>query len=233
MSETPQPTRELPPGVNSDPRVYDGSFTYTRDHPGFAATIDFLEQGDELGWQPPLPGISPAIIAIDGETGAGKTSFAVGVWHELGTARVEVVEADDYFIAEAPSEASEWESYDRTAMGSDLNQLRQGKLLEHSTQDWRTGEPGETLRIDPATTEYVIVPGVGLLHPDIRQAFDLVVHLDTPHDLSYARAKARTGNPDSPEWSTWERNDLAIGIRYPAGEYADLIVSTEPTSLQK
>ena len=142
------------------------------------------------------------VVAVDGSTGAGKTSFA----HELGTS----VERRGRPVLRACLDDhkrpwSERHRYDRTSgegyyrNATDLDRVRTGLVGA-----FRDGPDVALCGIDPLTqvdhgedrtgvgpTDVLVVDGVFVLRPELRDLWDVVVRLVVDPEVALERAVGR------------------------------------------
>ncbi len=171
----------------------------------------------------------PLMVAIDGMSAAGKSTLAPVVVEELPDA--ELVRGDDFYRVMDNDERftlSPEQGYDQDFDWQRLRQqvldpLRAAEPARFQRYDWPTGQLGEWAEARP--TPVVIVEGVYISRPQLRDVFDLVVWVDTSVD---ARAVRQSLGDDPPEWvARWDAAErYYIDHHQPAGT-ADLVVSGE------
>jgi uridine kinase len=149
----------------------------------------------------------PAVVAVDGGDGAGKTTLA----DELAVLVPGAVRAsiDDFHHPRAHRHALGRTAATVWARTFDLDALRR-ELLD----PWRCGPgtPYRRRRHDLATDAYVddppdVVPADGVLvvdgvfaqRPELVDAWDLVVYVHADDAVRVARMAARDGVPDDPD----------------------------------
>ncbi|WP_020576415.1 phosphoribulokinase [Actinopolymorpha alba] len=130
----------------------------------------------------------PVMIAIAGDSAAGKTTLSRGLAEPLGPARVTTVCVDDYHRYDR----QERKGLPFTALHPDCNYV---EIMEQHLQLLATGQPilkpvydhdtGQLIRpelVEPR--EFVIVEGLLPLHSRLTRAcFDFMVYLDPPEDI--------------------------------------------------
>jgi uridine kinase len=138
------------------------------------------------------------LVGIDGLGGAGKSSVAQAVAETR--ADVSLIEGDDFYRPEeadwlALNDRAGYETYfdHRRLEREVLAPLRAGKIAEYQRYDWHHNALGERVTVRP--TGIVVVEGVYMLRPRLRQYWDLKVYIDTPRELRLARQLAR-GNDE-------------------------------------
>ncbi|MBN33906.1 MAG: uridine kinase [Rhodospirillaceae bacterium] len=155
---------------------------------------------------------APAVIAIDGPDASGKTTFADALVAPLQTRGCEVIRAsvDDFEQPRADRHARGRfsakgyyrDSFDYGALQSLLlDPLRSGlspALVRTRSFDLVADAPVSSRPLPVTARGIVIVDGVFLLRPELRDAWDLTVHLDVADEECLRRALARAGG-DSEE----------------------------------
>ncbi|KAB7745349.1 uridine kinase [Nostocoides sp. F2B08] len=165
----------------------------------------------------PVPG-RPAKVGVDGVDGSGKTTFA----GELATAyrrsgrEVHVVHLDDFLnpravrhrVGRSSPEGFVRDSYDLAAVrAAVLAPLGTGRehVIVPRVFDHVADRP---VRAEPVTVgrdAVVVVEGLFLHRPELRESWDVSVFLDVPFEVSAARLAARDGSPGDPEHPAMRR----------------------------
>ena len=156
------------------------------------------------------------LIAIDGFTGAGKTTLADALADLIGA---EVVRVDDL---SAPGVLPwEWERF----LAEIWLPIRDGKQTSYRKHHWTLQEPGELALV--RSDRPVILEGVKSSLLQLRPYADFIVWVETDLEIRIERAKARGATrfecwstnwrPVEEEWARIEKPQLA----------ADLVVSGE------
>jgi uridine kinase len=168
----------------------------------------------------------PVLIGIDGLGGAGKTTLADAI--ERARPDVQVVHGDDFY---GPEER-DWRSwtapqgyqryFDHQRLSSELlGPLRDGRPGRFRRYDWGENALGDWS--DVAPRGLIVVEGVYLLRPQLRQAWDLTVFVEVPRDVRAARMRAR-GQDDAGWIERWmAAEDHYEQVYDPAG-VADLVL---------
>lgn len=135
----------------------------------------------------------PAVIAIDGMCGSGKTTLAEVLSYIFDAP---VIHMDDFFlpfemktvarIAE-PGGNVHYERFDAEVAAH----IREGKALEYGVYDCSQGKITGAKRLEPSPL--VIVEGSYCLNPHIRDIFDLKIFVETDEATQLARLTAREG----------------------------------------
>jgi phosphoribulokinase len=184
------------------------------------------------------PGPRPVMLAIAGDSAAGKTTLAQGLVQALGPDRCVSMCTDDYHRYDR----EERKSLPFTALHPDCNYV---EILEEHLQALAAGRPilkpvydhstGQLTRpelVEPST--FVIVEGLLPLHTRLMRAcFDVKVFLDPPEDVrrewKVARDTAKRGYTAAQVMAELERREpeSAEFIR-PQAAHADIVVRFGP-----
>ncbi|MDQ0819218.1 para-aminobenzoate synthetase [Arthrobacter sp. V4I6] len=161
---------------------------------------------------------APVIIAIDGRSGAGKTTLAI----ELAVRLREHHKVSLFHLEEIypgwNGLAAGIERYVSTV----LRPLQHGKPAEWVSWDWNRHYDGETRTTQPA--EIVLVEGVGAAAEAARPFLAAVVWVDSPDQDRRSRALERDGASYEPYWDQWaaQEQEWLAGDDVPA--HADVRV---------
>ncbi|UKA58411.1 aminodeoxychorismate synthase component I [Arthrobacter sp. FW306-2-2C-D06B] len=140
---------------------------------------------------------APVIIAIDGRSGAGKTTLAVELAARLRMHhKVSLFHLEDIYPG-WNGLAAGVERYVTTVLAP----LRHGDAAAWVSWDWEKHYDGRSHVTLPA--EIVIVEGVGAAASAARPMLDAVVWVDAPDDDRRHRAMARDGSSYEPFWDSW------------------------------
>ncbi|MDQ3610073.1 MAG: phosphoribulokinase [Actinomycetota bacterium] len=180
----------------------------------------------------------PVMLAIAGDSAAGKTTITDGIVNALGAERVTAVCVDDYH------------RYDRTErkdkpftplhpdcnymdiMAQHLQLLATGQPILKPVYDHSSGELVRPELIEPR--EFVIIEGLLPLHSKLlRACFDVAVYLDPPEDVrigwKMARDTSKRGYEEDAVMAELERREPESEehIR-PQKAHADIVVRFAP-----
>lgn len=130
----------------------------------------------------------PVILAIAGDSAAGKTTISTGLVQAIGPQRCVLLSADDYH---------RFDRFERSSMpftvlhpdcnyldilGQHLQLLATGQPILKPVYDHATGRLTRPELIEP--TEFIIVEGLLPLYTNLARAcFDVTVFLDPPEDI--------------------------------------------------
>jgi uridine kinase len=128
---------------------------------------------------------SVRLVAVDGPSGAGKTSFALRLAKELDAP---VVHTDD-LLDGWDDQFTFWTRLEELVLGP----LRRGATATYRRYLWHRGEfGGAPVSIEPAPV--VLLEGVSAARREIRPELSFAVFVSAPSDLRLARALARDGD---------------------------------------
>lgn len=183
-------------------------------------------------------GTRPILLAIVGDSAAGKSTLTAGIVRTLGADRVSVICTDDYHRYDRAQRAERG----ITPLHPDCNYLdilsqhvlllRRGEPILKPVYDHRTGTFGAPVYLEPR--EFVIAEGLhGLSNPALRAAFDVRIFLDPPEALrrrwKVKRDTSRRGYTADQVLAELERreHDSQAYVR-PQREHADVVVRFQP-----
>ena len=160
----------------------------------------------------------PARVGVEGVDGSGKTTFA----DELATAyrrsgrEVHVVHLDDflnpravrYRLGRSSPEGFVRDTYDLAAVRElVLAPLEAGReqVIVPRAFDHVADRPVRADSVRVGRYAVVVVEGLFLHRPELRESWDVSVFLDVPFGVSVARLAARDGSPADPEHPAMRR----------------------------
>ncbi|MEQ4520398.1 aminodeoxychorismate synthase component I [Pseudarthrobacter sp. B907] len=144
---------------------------------------------------------APVIIAIDGRSGAGKTTLAIELAARLREHhKVSLFHLEDIYPG-WNGLAAGIERYTATVLAP----LRRGEAARWVSWDWERHYDGETRMTQPA--EIVLVEGVGAAAAAAAPYLDAVIWADSPDKDRQTRALARDGESYRPYWEQWARQE--------------------------
>ncbi|MCY1144701.1 hypothetical protein OWR29_42450 [Actinoplanes sp. Pm04-4] len=159
------------------------------------------------------------LIAIDGPSGAGKTSFAGCLAAALGDAPV--VHTDD-LLNGWDDQFTFWARLEEKVLAP----LRQGRTATYQGYDWDKQDfAGQTVTVPPQSA--VLLEGVSAARREIRPELTFSVFVDAPPGLRWERAISRDGDDSVAyrkyleRWRAAEERHFAVDD---TAAHADLIV---------
>jgi para-aminobenzoate synthetase len=144
---------------------------------------------------------APVIIAVDGRSGAGKTTLAIELAARLREHhKVSLFHLEDVYPG-WNGLAAGIERYVTTVLAP----LSRGEAAEWVSWDWEMHYDGPTRTTLPA--EIVIVEGVGAAADSARPMLDAVIWAESSDDDRRTRALARDGSTYEPFWDQWAEQE--------------------------
>ena len=164
-------------------------------------------------------GAGPAVVAVDGPSGAGKTDFAAALAQALGGAPV--VHMDDLHLG--------WDGLVPAVAlltAEVLEPLAAGRPARYRRFDWAAGRRGEVLEVPAAPV--VVVEGVGCGSRSPAAHADVLVWLDADPAVRFRRAVARDGETYRPHWRRWAAQEEALFAAEGTSARADVRLRSDP-----
>jgi|SRR3989344_257818 len=168
----------------------------------------------------------PAIIAISGFGGAGKSTFAELLGGAIGASVIGL----DSFARDRLETHSLWESmdFDRLEREVLIPFLSNTETIQYGHYDW--GENKVMKTKSTGHNGYLILEGVGLLRPNLNKYFSYKIWVDCPKEEAIRRGKKRDRevykNPRDEKWDgIWKINDTEYFEKYKPNEMADVVIS--------
>jgi hypothetical protein len=159
------------------------------------------------------------LVAVDGGSGAGKTTFAGRLAEALGWAgeRVEVVHTDDLL----DGWADQFTFWPRLRDGV-LQPLAGGAPGRYRRYDWVADGFAEE-RVVPVP-DVLIMDGVSVARAEVRPRLTLAVFLTADPGLRLSRALARDGVAIEPQLRAWMAAENAHFARDGTPEWVDVLI---------
>ena len=161
------------------------------------------------------------VVAVDGPSGAGKTTLANAVADAVraGGRSVSVVHVDDLVpgwdgLAETPALLVE----------QVLEPLSRGERTAFRAWDWETDAWGEVRAVSPA--DVLVVEGCGAFARPADEWASVRVWVDAPVAQRYSRAIGRDGEVFAAHWERWAAQERELFDRDGTRARADLVVRT-------
>ncbi|MDO5534500.1 MAG: hypothetical protein Q4F65_07605, partial [Propionibacteriaceae bacterium] len=157
------------------------------------------------------------VVALDGPSGAGKTTLADAVAADLDCP---IVRVEDLYPG--------WDGLAegvRLLVDLVLEPLAAGEVARYRAWDWHAGDWGPQRRVDPVPL--LVVEGCGASVGRAGEFAAVRVWVDAPTDLRRQRGLARDGETYAPWWEQWAAQERALFTADRTREKADLVVSTD------
>ncbi|BCB87304.1 hypothetical protein Psuf_046170 [Phytohabitans suffuscus] len=159
------------------------------------------------------------LVAVDGPSGAGKTSFAVPLAEAIGPG-TPVVHTDDLLDGWA-DQVTFWPRLERWVLAP----LREGRPGRYRRYDWEAGRFGpEWTEVAPAPV--VVLEGVTAARAVIRPELTFSVFLTAPLTERIRRTDRRDGGTLSAYLVAWRRGEEAHFAADATAHHADVVVDT-------
>jgi len=194
-------------------RPTDVAATMTNDHGPLVSKVAALERTRLL--EGPARAGKTRVIAIDGRSGAGKSSLAALLGDELGAP---VVALEDLYGG--------WDGLERgidLLVAKVLEPLRAGKAARVPRYDWVAREWGTPWVLEPP--EVLIVEGVGAGARRAAAYASVLIWIEEPAPVRKKRALDRDGATFIPYWDMWAAQEEAMLAREHTAERADLVIT--------
>jgi uridine kinase len=154
------------------------------------------------------------VVAIDGRSGAGKTSLAAALRGEL---RAPVVSLEDLYGG--------WDGLEHgidLLVAAVLEPLAAGQAARVPRYDWVAGQWAEPMVIEPP--DVLIVEGVGAGARRAATFESVLVWLEVAAPVRKKRALDRDGATFAPYWDQWAAQEEAMIARDRTPERADIVI---------
>jgi uridine kinase len=187
----------------------------TNDHGPLVSKVAALERTRLL--EGPARAGKTRVIAIDGRSGAGKSSLAALLGDELGAP---VVALEDLYGG--------WDGLERgidLLVAKVLEPLRAGKAARVPRYDWVAREWGTPWVLEPP--EVLIVEGVGAGARRAAAYASMLIWIEEPAPVRKKRALDRDGATFIPYWDMWAAQEEAMLAREHTTERADLVIAAD------
>ena len=168
-----------------------------------------------------------AIVAVDGHSAAGKSTFAARVAARFGAA---VVEVDDFYRVLDPHVRDDLDAragidqyYDWQRLRDVLTTVRAGRTATFEPYDWDRNTLSPNLKTIEAS-HLAVIEGLFAARPEFDDLIDISVLIESPPSTRQARQRQRADATDDwlKRWDAAER--LYLDLIRPATSF-DLVVS--------
>jgi uridine kinase len=160
------------------------------------------------------------VVAVDGRSGAGKSTFA----------RALAAALDDAPVLPLEGIYPGWEGLERgiaIVAGDVLPALAEGRTALVPQWDWAAGAWGAPRAFAPAPV--VVLEGVGAGAARVAPYLSLLVWLELDDAERRQRALARDGETYRPFWDTWAAQETALIAREEIAARADVVLELAQT----
>lgn len=165
---------------------------------------------------------TPRVVAIDGPSGAGKTTFAdvvAAAITDRSGSLPQIVHMDDLFPG--------WDGLAAAVpllVEQVLTPLAEGRDGAFRRWDWLAEDWAETIPVPAA--EWVVVEGVGCGSRACRPTLAALAWVEADPDVRMARGIERDGEAYRPHWERWARQEQALFAAEDTRSHADVILRT-------
>ncbi len=176
----------------------------------------------------------PAVIAVSGFGGAGKSSFAAALAVRIGAP---VVGLDAFILSNTVARFARWEIVDFDRLEREvLRPFAAGEPVCYGRFDWEKNRVGDRGELPVSGT--LIVEGVGLFRPGLLEYFSLLVWVSCPLHEAIRRGKQRDReeyhHPQDEWWDgVWRENDEQCFHAYRPEEIAHFVVDNSAVAASR
>jgi uridine kinase len=156
------------------------------------------------------------VVAVDGHSGAGKTTLAAAVAARL---EAQIVHLDRIYPG--------WDGLAAAVAilaTSVLQPLSEGRPAAYRRWDWARSDWAESHPVHPAP--FLLVEGCGSSALPAGSYAAVRVFLDADPALRRTRGLARDGDAYAPHWDRWATQEEALFVRDGTRDRADLVIDT-------
>jgi uridine kinase len=161
------------------------------------------------------------VVAVDGRSGAGKTSLASELRAELGAP---VVTLEELYGG--------WDGLERgidLLVSEVLGPLSAGRAARVPRYDWVAAAWGTPWVLEPPGV--LIVEGVGAGARRAAAYESVLAWMEAPQSVRKKRALDRDGETFAPHWDMWAAQEDAMLARERTRDRADLVIDLRPSGM--
>lgn len=164
------------------------------------------------------------LVAVDGPSGGGKTTFATrfAAAGRAAGATVAVVNTDD-LLDGWNDMLTFWPRLEEWVLGP----LREGRPGAYRRYDWYREDFSSGWQAVPVT-DVLVLEGVTSARRAIRADLTLLVWVTAPRDLRFARSVTRDGAHTRDAWLAWERDEASHFVDEATETAAEIVVQGAP-----
>ena len=166
------------------------------------------------------------VVAIDGRSGAGKTTLALGVAAGLRSYGTTAIVHMDHLY---PGWDGLGESSEILATRV-LEAISRASSAAYAQWDWEAGGWDGTVVLEP--TDFLVIDGSGSSVGPARAYAAVGVFVDADPMLRMSRGLARDGDTYRPHWQRWAAQEDAIFAADDTRARADLVIDTTRRGLR-
>jgi len=159
------------------------------------------------------------LVAVDGPSGTGKTSFAAGLAGAMPAGVTVAVVPTDAFLDGWGPPLSVWSRL-RTDV---LEPIAAGRAAAYRTYDWTLGRRGDAETAVPVP-QVLILEGVTSARAEIRPLLALSVFVTGDPAVRFARAVYRDGTDTAAPLRAWHMAEEAHFMADRTAEHAEVVV---------
>ena len=166
------------------------------------------------------------VVAIDGRSGAGKTTLALGVAADLRSYGTTAIVHMDHLYPGWDGLGESSEILATRVLGA----ISRASSAAYAQWDWEAGGWDGTVVLEP--TDFLVIDGSGSSVGPARQYAAVGVFVDADPMLRMSRGLARDGDTYRPHWQRWAAQEDAIFAADDTRANADLVIDTTGRGLR-
>ena len=166
------------------------------------------------------------VVAIDGRSGAGKTTLALGVAADLRSYGTTAIVHMDHLYPGWDGLGESSEILATRVLGA----ISRASSAAYAQWDWEAGGWDGTVVLEP--TDFLVIDGSGSSVGPARQYAAVGVFVDADPMLRMSRGLARDGDTYRPHWQRWAAQEDAIFAEDGTRAHADLVIDTTGRGLR-